>query len=171
MAILSDMKYLSVSKTAATTSTVSKGLNFEAASAGTTVTVIEMDIRISGDVDDVWPLFKIGFENRGYSREIYFGTTADGLIKPVNGIKNAIDGFQGFEVGKWYNVRIVVSADTNAIADETGYADVYVDNTYVCQAKINGKGTSSKNRVVLTHLAKAPVGCSIEVDNLFVGHN
>lgn len=171
MAILSDKKYLSISKTVESTSTISKGLNFEAATEGTTETVIEMDIRINGKVDDVWPLFKIGFENRGYSREIYFGTTADGLIKPTNGIKNATDGFEGFEAGKWYNVRIVVSADTNAIADETGYADVYVDNTYVCQAKINGKGTSSKNRVVLTHLAKALVGCSIEVDNLFVGHN
>jgi hypothetical protein len=129
-----------------------------------------MDIRISGDANDVWPLFKIGFENRGYSREIYFGTKA-GLITPSNGIKNVIDGFEGFEAGKWYNIRIVVSAETNANADETGYADLYVDNVFVCQAKLNGKGTTERNRVVFTHLASAPAGCAIEVDNLFVGHN
>ncbi len=168
--VLSDSKYVSFAKTAETSSTVKKGLAFDAA-GDTTSTVIEMDIRLSGDVNGISPLFVIEVENRGYTRQIYVGVNADGKIIFPNGTKDAAESYVAFDADKWHNVRLVISASENANTTETGYADLYVDNEYACKVKLNGKGTTTKDRLVFTINGKGLVGNAIEFDNVFVGHN
>jgi len=167
--VISDSKYVSFAKTAETTSTLKKGLTFDAA-GDTTSTVIEMDIRLSGDVNGISPLFVIEVENRGYTRQIYVGVNADGKIIFPNGTKDAAESYVAFDADKWHNVRLVISASENANTTETGYADLYVDNEYACKVKLNGKGTTTRDRLVFTINGKGLVGNAIEFDNIFVGH-
>ena len=168
--LTSDAKYITYTKTQDISDQIKYALNFEAAESTTNETVIEMDIRINGEINGIKPLFILEIANRGYVRQIYFGCDANGNIIFSNGSKDTVAGYVGFEANKWHNIRIVISAQENANTSEKGYADFYVDNEYVCKAKLNGTGTNDRNRVIFTMHQNFTTNSSIEVDNVFVGH-
>lgn len=171
LSVLSDAKYVRYEKTRDYASNIQRALSFSAADASTDVTVIEMDLRIGGVAAGTSFFSVITVDNRGFRRDIYLNCDKNGMIQFRNSEGYEIaEGYAGLNADRWYNVRIVISADQNANTSESGLAEIYINNEFACKTTLFGKGTNAGSDVVLQLRSTSATGAYIEFDNVYVGH-
>lgn len=171
VSLISDAKYVRYEKSKEYTSNIQRALSFTAADSSTDTTVVEMDMRIGG-VSALTDFFTvITINNRGYARDIYLSCDKNGRIQFRNSDNyEKAEGYAGLNADEWYNVRIVISSEQNAIATESGVAEIYINNEFVCKTTLFGKGTNSGSNLVLQLRSLSTAGTYIEFDNVYVGH-
>mgnify|MGYP003299996078 CR=1 FL=1 len=171
VSLISDAKYVRYEKSKEYTSNIQRALSFTAADSSTDTTVVEMDMRIGGITAGTSFFSVITVHNRGYARDIYLSCDKNGRIQFRNSDNyEKAEGYAGLNADEWYNVRIVISSEQNAIATESGVAEIYINNKFACKTVLYGKNTSSNSTLLMQLRSASEVGTYVEFDNVFVGH-